>query len=393
MSKMNTVPGTIGATEEKQKAITQYVENQRITDGDYDKSLAVKCINGTFVGKKTDSVISYKGIPFVGKQPVGELRWKAPADVVPDDGVYEAYYFGKTACQDKEMSAHQGEDCLYLNVWQSEAESASEKADAKAVHPEPASALAHPCALKWVHENIAGFGGDPDNVTIWGESAGAASVTMLPLIKGSQQYFKKVIAESGSPSQTNSLGNDRSKAEVWRASWAKHCNRYLDKEHQIDHRSNVRQGIEMEPTIHEGVTARRIERDGKTADRCKVNREIRKRNQARKQLKKAANEITSYITQKARDILGRFKKFRRSSGDIKSPGRDAGYSGRSTERDRNPGDKELEPSGTAGRIHELKRTADDTDKRIVQTDQEFPRYFGCIGIADRSFFGCVRSVN
>ena len=299
MSKMNTVPGTIGATEEKQKAITQYVENQRITDGDYDKSLAVKCINGTFVGKKTDSVISYKGIPFVGKQPVGELRWKAPADVVPDDGIYEAYYFGKTACQDKEMSAHQGEDCLYLNVWQSEAESASEKADAKAVHPEPASALAHPCALKWVHENIAGFGGDPDNVTIWGESAGAASVTMLPLIKGSQQYFKKVIAESGSPSQTNSLGNDRSKAEVWRASWAKHCNRYLDKEHQIDHRSNVRQGIEMEPTIHEGVTARRIERDGKTADRCKVNREIRKRNQARKQLKKAANEITSYITQKA----------------------------------------------------------------------------------------------
>ena len=59
-------------------------------------------------------------------------------------------------------------------------------------------------ALKWVHENIAGFGGDPDNVTIWGESAGGASVTMLPLIKGSQQYFKKVIAQSGAPSQTRS---------------------------------------------------------------------------------------------------------------------------------------------------------------------------------------------
>jgi hypothetical protein len=60
-------------------------------------------------------------------------------------------------------------------------------------------------ALKWVHENIAAFGGDPDNVTIWGESAGAGSVTMQPLINGSQQYFKKVIAQSGAPSQTNSL--------------------------------------------------------------------------------------------------------------------------------------------------------------------------------------------
>ena len=60
-------------------------------------------------------------------------------------------------------------------------------------------------ALKWVHENIAAFGGDPDNVTIWGESAGAGSCTMQPLIKGSQQYFKRVIAQSGAPCQTNSV--------------------------------------------------------------------------------------------------------------------------------------------------------------------------------------------
>ena len=48
--------------EEKLKP--QYGENRQITDGNYDQSLAVKCINGTFVGKKADNIISYKGIPF-----------------------------------------------------------------------------------------------------------------------------------------------------------------------------------------------------------------------------------------------------------------------------------------------------------------------------------------
>ena len=62
--------------------------NEKITDGQYDKSLAVKCINGTFVGKKTENIISYKGIPFVGQQPIGNLRWKAPVEFTPSDGVY-----------------------------------------------------------------------------------------------------------------------------------------------------------------------------------------------------------------------------------------------------------------------------------------------------------------
>ena len=58
--------------------------------------------------------------------------------------------------------------------------------------------------LKWVHENIAAFGGDPGNVTIMGQSAGGGSVSLLPLIKGSHQYFQKVIAMSGSPVFTRS---------------------------------------------------------------------------------------------------------------------------------------------------------------------------------------------
>ena len=53
-------------------------------------------------------------------------------------------------------------------------------------------------ALKWVHEHIAYFGGDPDRVTIMGESAGSASVTYHMLADGSQPYFNQAIAESGS---------------------------------------------------------------------------------------------------------------------------------------------------------------------------------------------------
>ncbi len=113
--------------EVKAELKAQYGENKKITDGNYDKSLAVKCINGTFVGRKTDNVIAYKGIPFVGEQPVGEHRWKAPIDIVPDDGIYEAYYNGKSPCQvddDWQRASYypQGEDCLYMNVWKAETE-------------------------------------------------------------------------------------------------------------------------------------------------------------------------------------------------------------------------------------------------------------------------------
>ena len=60
----------LGLEDAQKQMEALYGENKKITDGKYDRTLAVKCVNGTFVGKKTDeNVIAYRGIPFVGKQP------------------------------------------------------------------------------------------------------------------------------------------------------------------------------------------------------------------------------------------------------------------------------------------------------------------------------------
>ena len=237
-------------------------ENKPITDGNYDPSVAVKCINGTFVGRKTENITVFRGIPYVGKQPVGNLRWKAPVDIVPDNGVYEAYYIAKSAFGNGLLETgslyYMDDDCLYLNIWKSDDAPGRKKPVMVWIHGGAFEAggtidpmfdcfnlvkenpdvivvtiayrlgvmgflhLSHLPdgkdypdaqnlglldqlkALKWVHENIAGFGGDPDNVTLFGESAGAASCTLQPLLPGSHQYFKRLIAESGSVNQTRS---------------------------------------------------------------------------------------------------------------------------------------------------------------------------------------------
>lgn len=253
----------VSPEQRKAELMARYGENKPITNGNYDKSLAVKCVNGTFVGQRADDIIAYKGIPYVGAQPVGEYRWKAPVEYTEDDGVYEAYYNGKAPCQresvDESASLYmQGEDCLYLNIWKADDAGAEKKPVMVWIHggafeqggtvdptydchnlvkenPDVIVAsieyrvgvfgffhLSHlpdgadypdaqnlglmdqMMALKWIHENIAGFGGDPDNVTIFGESAGGASVTLLPLVEGSHEYFHRVIAQSGSPAFTRS---------------------------------------------------------------------------------------------------------------------------------------------------------------------------------------------
>ena len=68
--------------------------------------------------------------------------------------------------------------------------------------------------------------------------------------------------------------NRKEKVEEWRERWANHCNRYLEQEHQLDHRSFERQGIERIPTIHEGFVAREMEKNGQVSERCEINRDI-----------------------------------------------------------------------------------------------------------------------
>ena len=90
----------------------QYKENKKITGGDYDKSLAVKCVNGTFVGKKADGLVIWKGIPYA-TQPLGELRWKKALPATADDGVYDATKPGPVPIgpvNDTEGTAEFGED-------------------------------------------------------------------------------------------------------------------------------------------------------------------------------------------------------------------------------------------------------------------------------------------
>lgn len=241
--------------------LEDYIPNKEIK-GEYDTSLAVKCNNGIFVGIKNDNVISYKGIPYA-EPPIKQLRFKPPIKAPDSDKVYEAYNLGKAAFQspcDTELSSYfaQGEDCLTLNIWKNvsikekrpvmvfihggsygwggSADPLYEGTNFISVHQDVIlvtmnyrigilgfinlslleggeeykesgnlGILDQICALEWVHNNIEKFGGDANNVTIFGESVGACSVSILPLIKRTKGLFQHVIAQSGSYQFTCSI--------------------------------------------------------------------------------------------------------------------------------------------------------------------------------------------
>ena len=217
----------------------------------------VRTDSGVILGTARDGVTPFLGIPYAAP-PVGNLRWRPPAPAMYRNGDWRAEQFGSSCIQSQPRSrlpwteefmtqGPVGEDCLYLNVWTA-AKNASAKlpvlvwiyggaftegSSAIAVYDGaelakkgvivvtfnyrvgPLGFLAHPeltkeggtsgnyglldqiAALRWVQANIARFGGDPAQVTVIGQSAGAISVASLmrsPLAKG---LFARAIALSG----------------------------------------------------------------------------------------------------------------------------------------------------------------------------------------------------
>lgn len=148
--------------------------------------------------------------------------------------------------------------------------------------------------------------------------------------------------------------NDHEMAEKWREAWAMECNKYLDPEHQIDHRSFERQGIDDRlPTIHEGVTARKIEQAGGISDRCQVNREIQKENSIMLELKE---EVIRLLKELTTQIKGTFNELWERIDRLQER-----FEGRSTnaERSERSGGYDREASGRSGSFEERKPAAAD----------------------------------
>lgn len=94
--------------------------------------------------------------------------------------------------------------------------------------------------------------------------------------------------------------NSESQLLTWRASWAETCNRHLEmaaSEARIDHRSNAERGIDEQPTVHEGVAARMIEKRGGTSVLCEMNRQIRADNALLRTLKKQVQKLMDAVKQ------------------------------------------------------------------------------------------------
>ncbi len=232
-----------------------------------DKSLAfdiVRTADGPVVGPEGRGVYRFLGIPYA-KPPIGELRWMPPQPVAKWTGVRIATKFGPTCAQVTTLGPFAGppnsnEDCLYLNVFTADTKAkrpvlvwihgggyydgASNDYDAaKLVRRGKLVVvtfnyrlnlfgfLAHPAldaeghafgnyglmdmqaVLQWVKRNAAAFGGDPNNVTVGGQSAGAGASTAIVVSPASKGLIHRAIFQSGgyTPFATKQTAEDRGK--------------------------------------------------------------------------------------------------------------------------------------------------------------------------------------
>ncbi|XP_073955396.1 juvenile hormone esterase-like [Choristoneura fumiferana] len=208
-----------------------------ISDGVLEGELVTNPLGGQFH--------SFKGIPYAAP-PVGDLRFKAPQPPAPWEGVRSAKEFGPICYQIDayfDPTPKGSEDCLYINVYTPDLTPAKPLPVMVWIHgggfisgsgnddfygpeylvrhdvilvtfnyrlevlgflcldtedvPGNAGMKDQVAALRWVQKNISQFGGDPDNVTIFGESCGAASVSFHLISPMSKGLFKRAIAQSG----------------------------------------------------------------------------------------------------------------------------------------------------------------------------------------------------
>ena len=107
--------------------------------------------------------------------------------------------------------------------------------------------------------------------------------------------------------------NSEEQLAAWRAAWADVSNRCLERagrEERIDHRSNAARGLDEQPTIHEGVTARALERKGIIADRCEINRQIKVDNALLRELKAEIKKLTALVARTVPAIAEGLEKLR-----------------------------------------------------------------------------------